>query len=74
MQNEPVRVYRLRDGDVFTIAIDALTPDVLNNPNVKVLKIRKIRSWWRIKLLGCYRNIPKLSRRYLFTFQYHENT
>ena len=72
MRNDMARVYKLKDGDIFTISIRCLTPDVLNNPHLTVTAIQHVRAWWTIKLCGRYRRIPKPYKIYLFQFQFHK--
>ena len=70
MCNDMARVYKLKDGDIFTISIRCLTPEVLNNAHMKVLSIQHVRPWWTLKAFGRSWKIPKPTKTYYFKFMF----
>lgn len=67
--NSP-KLYQLKDGDIFTLGIEAVTPEILNDKKFRVHNIEKRRPYRFIKIFNKYFYVPSLRKKWIFTFRY----
>lgn len=69
---EDVRVYKMQNGDIFSLSISAFaqTSMIWNNPNFIILSVEQFRPRWSVTVFRKRIAIPKPYKMWVFKIMY----